>query len=145
MAWPAQDSLLSAVRGHHIGRHPLLRFAYELGVVHGKLLDGPATADLLADVRGLVDSINQWLDSRLPTPHPRAHLIRATVGGLIDRIAEVQVRAYRLLMTLGADDPRVHDSWTDLARLIETYDDLVTGIDRRMYRLASPTDASPSC
>ncbi|TLF77550.1 DUF4254 domain-containing protein [Nocardia cyriacigeorgica] len=137
LAWPGQDSLLSAVRGHHVGRHPLTRFAYELGVIHAALLDSTPSSAVHFRRRGLVVEIDRWLDARLPTPHPRARLTTWTVGALIDRIAAVQVRAYRLLMTRAADDPLVHDSWTQLAKLIDTYNDMVTGIDRRMYRLPS--------
>lgn len=138
LAWPSQDSLLLAIRGQHIGRHPITRWAYQLGVVHTLLLDQPATVGIGCRRDRLVTAIDRWLRERAPAPHPNARPCPESVGALVDRIAAMQVRAFRLLMTRAADDPEVHDSWTSLAVLVEAYNDLVTGIDHRIYHLHTP-------
>ncbi|WP_454199286.1 hypothetical protein [Nocardia sp. Marseille-Q1738] len=38
-------------------------------------------------------------------------------------------------MTRTGDDPEVHDAWTELAVLVEAWNDLVTGVDRGNYRI----------
>ncbi|WP_281920367.1 hypothetical protein [Nocardia cyriacigeorgica] len=60
------------------------------------------------------------------------------MGTLIDRIAATQVQAWSQLMSQPADHPDVHYAWYRLAELVETYTDLVTGLDRRSIYLPVP-------
>ncbi|MBF6271240.1 DUF4254 domain-containing protein [Nocardia farcinica] len=134
-AWPGQDDLLAAIRGHHIGRHPLVGWAAELGVVHTRLLDFPGMPLLRHRRARLITAIDNWLAPRLPRPHSIAICHPESVGTLIDRIAATQIRAWTRLMAQPADHPEVHDAWCRLAELVETYTDLVTGLDNRSIYL----------
>ncbi|WP_171050232.1 DUF4254 domain-containing protein [Nocardia cyriacigeorgica] len=135
LAWPGQDDLLSAIRGHHIGCHPLDGWAADLGIVHTQLLDYPDMALLRHRRERLIAMIDSWLTPRLPRPHRTAICHSESMGTLIDRIAAAQVQAWIRLMRQPADHPDVHDAWYRLAELVETYTDLVTGLDRRSIYL----------
>ncbi|WP_328439679.1 hypothetical protein [Nocardia puris] len=140
LAWPGQDGLLAAIRGQHIGPHPITGWAHELGILHTRLLDHPAEHETRSRRARVIQAIDRWLQPRLPSPHRAARVYPKTVGVLVDRIAATQVRAWRLLMTYPADDTRVHGAWRQLAVLVDAYNDLVTGLDRRTYRLpTTPT------
>ncbi|MFC8046764.1 DUF4254 domain-containing protein [Nocardia sp. NPDC057353] len=68
-----------------------------------------------------------------------------TMGTVIDRLAQAQVRAYHLLMTV--DDvaaPHVHAAWFRLAELVDEYTDLITAIGQRSRRLPELPPASPN-
>ncbi|MBF6397899.1 hypothetical protein IU438_19085 [Nocardia cyriacigeorgica] len=138
LAWPGQDDLLSAIRGHHIGRHPLTGWAAELGVVHTQMLDYPATVLLRYRRTRLIATIDRWLAPRLPEPHTTAICHPESMGTLIDKIAVTQVQAWTRLMSQPADHPDVHHAWCRLAELVDTYTDLVTGLDRRSIYLPDP-------
>ncbi|TLG01765.1 DUF4254 domain-containing protein [Nocardia cyriacigeorgica] len=140
LAFPASESLLSAIRGHHVGPHPLARRARTLGEIHTQLLADPEQPILLARRRMTIAAIDRWLAPRLPRPHPTATARSDTVGMLVDRIAAAQVRALDELMNrAAADDPVVHECWCRLAKLVEDYNDLVTAIDRRCCWLPTLT------
>ena len=57
------------------------------------------------------------------------------MGAVIDRLAQQQVHAYRLLMTTKPSDPIVHAEWYRLAQLIDDYTDLATAVTRGARRL----------
>ncbi|MET8779477.1 hypothetical protein ABZV58_31140 [Nocardia sp. NPDC004654] len=59
---------------------------------------------------------------------------------MIDRLAEAQVRAYHLLMTVDPADPRVHAAWYRLAELVDGYTDLITEVIHRARRLPALGD-----
>ncbi|WP_280471074.1 DUF4254 domain-containing protein [Nocardia cyriacigeorgica] len=139
MAFPASESLLSAIRGHHVGPHPLARRARTLGEIHIQLLPDPEQPILLARRRNTIAAIDRWLAPRLPRPHPTATARSETVGMVVDRIAAAQVRALDELMNRPADHPVVHECWSRLAKLVEDYTDLVTAIDRRSCWLPTLT------
>ncbi len=145
LAWPGQDDLLSAIRGHHIGRHPLNGWAAELGIVHTQLLRYPGMALLRHRRTRLIAAIDSWLAPRLALPHATAICHTETMGTLVDRIAATQVQAWTRLMDLPADHPDVHDAWYRLAELVETYTDLVTGLDRRSTYLPDPPPGPNTC
>src|SRR5690606_25680982 len=79
----------------------------------------------------LIAAIDSWLAPLLALPHETAICHTETMGMLVDRIAATQVQAWTRLMSLPADHSDVHDAWYRLAELVETYTDLVTGLDRR--------------
>ncbi|MBF6093960.1 hypothetical protein [Nocardia cyriacigeorgica] len=139
LAWPGQDDLLTAIRGHHVGRHPLVHWAAELGTIHTQLLDYPDMALLRHRRERLITTIDAWLAPRLPRPHAIAICHPESMGTLIDRIAATQVQAWTRLMSQPADHPDVHDAWCRLAELVENYTDLVTGLDRRSIYLPDPS------
>lgn len=139
LAWLDQESLLSAIRGHHVGPHPLARRARTLGEIHTQLLADPEQPILLARRRESIAAIDRWLAPRLPRPHPSATARSDTVGMVIDRIATAQVQALDELMNRAADHPIVHESWCRLAKLVEDYNDLITAIDRRSRWLPTLT------
>ncbi|WP_067514704.1 DUF4254 domain-containing protein [Nocardia puris] len=144
LAWPGPEDLLAAIRGQHVGPHPIAGWAHQLGLLHTTLLDHPLAHETRSRRTRVIDAIDSWLQTRLPPPRPDARVYPESVGVLVDRIAATQVRAWRLLMTHPANDARVHESWSRLAVLVEDYVDLVTGLDRRTHRLptVSPLLAS---
>ncbi len=138
--FPTDDELLIAIQGLHIGMHRLCQLAHELGKLHGQLLPAlPGISQLSAEMRSrrieLMDAIDSWVTQRLPVPHPRASLHTETIGPVIDRMVQAQVRACHLLMTLKVTDDRIHAAWTRLAELADGYTDLTTDIINRARRL----------
>ncbi|MBF6324750.1 DUF4254 domain-containing protein [Nocardia cyriacigeorgica] len=139
LAWLDQETLLSAIRGHHVGPHPLAGWAHALGAIHTQLLRDGQQPSLLAGRRESIAAIDRWLAPRLPRPHPSATARPDTVGMVIDRIAATQVQALDELMNRAADHPVVHECWCRLAKLVEDYTDLITAIDRRSCWLPTLT------
>ncbi|MET7774072.1 DUF4254 domain-containing protein [Nocardia sp. NPDC005366] len=133
------EALLSAIRGHHVGDHPLAGFARELGALHHRLLVG-LDPECRCRRTELVLAVDVWAGDHLPVPHPSATVHTETLGAVIDRLACTQVRAYHLLMTVDVCDPRVHAAWYRLAELVDGYTDLVTEIARRSRRLPALGD-----
>ncbi|WP_457227371.1 DUF4254 domain-containing protein [Nocardia gipuzkoensis] len=88
----------------------------------------------------LIIEVDVWVGDRLPIPHPGATLHTETLGAVIDRLAEAQVRAYHLLMSIDPADPRVHAAWYRLAELVDGYTDLITEIAQRSRRLPALGD-----
>lgn len=125
---------MSAIRGHHLGHHPLTRLAHQLGRMHHWLLLG-AGRECRCRRTELILAVDVWVGGHLPRPHPAATLHTETLGAVIDRLAHAQVRAYHLLMTIDPADARVHAAWYRLAELIDGYTDLTTEVTRRTRRL----------
>lgn len=141
LSFPSDEELLSAIRGHHIGDQPLCGFAREFGILHEQLLEtSGAHAEIARRRDELAVEVDTWVAARLPVPHPNASLHTETVGRLLDRIAEAQVHAYRLLMTISPDDPRVHAAWYRLAELVDGYTDLTREVIQRARRLPALGD-----
>ncbi|MFC8529404.1 DUF4254 domain-containing protein [Nocardia sp. NPDC057227] len=132
------EAMLSAIRGHHVGNHRLAQLAYEFGQVHHRALSGRECE--CHDRRDrLIREVDTWARQHLPIPHPDAVLHTETLGTVIDRIAQAQVRAYHLLMTV--DDvaaPQVHAAWYRLAQLVDDYRDLITAVEQRSLRVPTP-------
>ncbi|MGW5382558.1 DUF4254 domain-containing protein [Nocardia sp. NPDC003963] len=136
--FPARDDLLAAIRGDHIGHHPLARIAHQLGRSHHRHLREPARAGRHRRIE-LAREADRWVAERMPPPHPAASLHAESIGTVIDRLAQQQVRAYHLLMTMGAGESVVHAAWYRLAELIDDYTDLVTAVaDRARYLPNTP-------
>ncbi|MFC8526621.1 DUF4254 domain-containing protein [Nocardia sp. NPDC057227] len=132
---PSAEELCAAIRGHHVGPHPVARLATELGALYQEL-EFPGRRE------ELISSVDTWAARHLPAPRADARPSGETLGVVVDRIAYTQVRAYHLLMT--ADDLaalRVHAAWFRLAELADSYADLVTAFGRRGLRL--PDDRDP--
>ncbi|WP_431969575.1 DUF4254 domain-containing protein [Nocardia sp. bgisy134] len=132
--FPSGEALLSAIRGHHLGRHPLTRLARQFGRMQQWLLLG-AGRECRCCRTELILAVDVWVGEHLPHPHPAATLHTETLGTVIDRLAEAQVRAYHLLMTIDPADARVHAAWYRLAELVDGYTDLTTEVMRRARRL----------
>ncbi len=142
LAWPPIEALLSAIRGHHVGRHPITRWAHHLGEIHLDLLHRHQDVESTQGERlETIRQINRWLRTHAPTAHRTARPCPESVGELVDRIAAAQVLAYRLLMSRTGDDLEVHDAWTKLAKLVDTWNDLVASIDRGSYSLQTANPA----
>lgn len=137
---PTGEALLSAIRGHHVGPHPMARVACELGRLHH-----PDTRDSIRAKQHfrniLARQADQWVADHAPPPHPAAILHPESMGAVLDRLARQQVRAYHLLMTAEPSDPLVHAEWYRLAQLIDDYTDLANAVTRRARRL--PTTPMP--
>ncbi|MGY2090484.1 DUF4254 domain-containing protein [Nocardia gipuzkoensis] len=136
---PSGESLLSAIRGHHVDGHRLTRFAAEFGRLYQR---SPARLG-----RGcrcgsdeLVLAVDTWAAMNLPVPHSGARLHTETLGAVIDRLARSQVRAYHLLMTVDVSDPQVHAAWYRLAELVDGYTDLADALTQRSVRLPALGD-----
>jgi hypothetical protein len=83
----------------------------------------------------LVMAIDDWVARGVPQHRLGATLHTETVGAVIDRLAESSVRAHHALMTLDAQDERLHCAWHHLAELADAYDDLVRDIVAGRRRL----------
>lgn len=131
---PTGEALLSAIRGHHVGPHPLARVACQLGQLHH-----PGPQDSVGGKQhfrhALARQADQWVVDHAPPPHPAAILHTESMGAVIDRLARQQVRAYDLLMTAKPSDLIVHTEWYRLAQLIDDYTDLADAVTRRARRL----------
>ncbi len=123
---------------------PLLWFARDLAVLHERRVGpgGPESPIAPAAVleidrrRGeLVMAIDDWVARSVPEHRLGATLHTETIGAVIDRLAESSVRAHRALMTLDADDDRLHSAWHHLAELADGYDDLVREVLEGRRRL----------
>ncbi|MGY1876359.1 DUF4254 domain-containing protein [Nocardia gipuzkoensis] len=137
---PSGESLLSAIRGHHVDAHRLARFAAEFG----RLYQG-SPAWLRCGCRcgsdELVLAVDSWAAMHLPVPRSGARLHTETLGAVIDRLARSQVRAYQLLMTVDdVADPQVHAAWYRLAELVDGYTDLADALTQRSVRLPALGD-----
>ncbi|WP_406279127.1 DUF4254 domain-containing protein [Nocardia sp. NBC_00881] len=136
LLFPSDDELLLSIRGRPIGTHPLSPLARQFGQLHEELLGTPKYQDeSFCRRRELVLSVDVWVSERLPAPHPIATLHTETIGAVIDRLAESQVLAYYLLMTLDPTDPQVHAAWYRVAELADGYTDLTTEVLHRSRRL----------
>ncbi|MFI9509066.1 hypothetical protein [Nocardia sp. NPDC052566] len=124
---------MRAIRDRHIVEHPLAAFAWLLGTLHRGLLEHPDEQQRLARARATaVVEINEWVDLRrsrplVPLPSP------ATVGEVIDRMAQAQVMAYRLLMRGDVEKLVVHYAWHRLGRVVDEYHDLAEAIEHRQH------------
>ncbi|WP_062989900.1 DUF4254 domain-containing protein [Nocardia anaemiae] len=128
------EAMLSAIRGHHVGVHPLAKLAHEFGVMYQRRL-AAIGSECCCRRDELVLAVDVWVTDHLPIPHPAASMHTETLGPVIARLAEAQVHAYHLLMTIDPADPSVHAAWYRLAELVDGYTDLTTDVARRARRL----------
>ncbi|WP_051023344.1 DUF4254 domain-containing protein [Nocardia pneumoniae] len=141
LSFPSDDELLLSMRGRPVGDHPLSPAASEFAQLYEQLREHPDRMYEISCRRDeLILEIDVWVAQRLPVPHPDATLHTETLGAVIDRLAESQVHAYELLMTVDPADPRVHAAWYRLAELADGYTDLTTGILHRARRLPALGD-----
>jgi hypothetical protein len=138
--FPTGEALLSAIRGHHVGPHPLTSIAYQFGQLHQQYLHGPArpVCRFRAELSRQTDL---WVVDHVPPPHPEATLHSESLGTVIDRLAVQQVQAFHLLMNADPSDPIVHAEWYRLAELVDDYTDLTAAVAHRCRRL--PYTARP--
>ncbi|MEV5835549.1 DUF4254 domain-containing protein [Nocardia sp. NPDC052112] len=137
--FPTGEALLSAIRGHHVGLHPLAKLAHDFGVVHQRRL-ATFGSECRCRADELALAVDVWVADNLPIPHPRASMHTETMGAVIARLAQAQVYAYHLLMTIDPADPAVHAAWYRLAELVDSYTDLCTDVARRARRLPALGD-----
>ncbi|MEU2032560.1 DUF4254 domain-containing protein [Nocardia amamiensis] len=141
LSFPSDDELLLSMRGRPVGNHPLSRSAREFAQLYEQLREHPECMYEICCRRDeLVLEVDAWVAQRLLVPHPNATLHTETIGAVIDRLAESQVHAYTLLMTVDPADPRVHAAWYRLAELADGYTDLTTGVLHRARRLPALGD-----
>lgn len=137
---PSGEELCAAIRGHHIGPHPVARLAAEFGQLYR---DIPVTPPWECYCRRdeLVLAVDSWAAMWLPVPRPGARLHTESLGVVVGRMARIQVHAYRLLMTVpDVSDPLVHTAWYRLAELVDGYTDLAAALDGRSVRLPALGD-----
>lgn len=132
--FPSCEELLSAVRGHRISAHPLTGLAREFGRMHRRQLHLDEPADR-RHRNALTRRVDEWVANHLPPPHPASTLHPESMGTVIDRLAEAQVLAFHLLMTIEPSHPSVHKAWYRLAELRDNYTDLTTAVTHRALRL----------
>ncbi|MFF0489774.1 DUF4254 domain-containing protein [Nocardia sp. NPDC004068] len=137
---PSGEELCAAIRGHHIGGHPLLELAAELGSLYQTMRACPHQC--CCPRVELVLAVDTWAANHLPVPCGGARMHTESLGAVIDRLARLQVHAYHLLMTVEdlGKDPQVHAAWYRLAELVEGYTDLNTELSRRSLRLPALGD-----
>jgi hypothetical protein len=139
LSFPSGEELLSAIRGHHVGDHPLSRLAREFGLLYEQ--PSPDGTDKCCCRRDeLVLAVDAWVTGRLPVPHPRARLHTETLGAVIDRVAQAQVVAWQALMAMDPTGQIVHAAWFRLAELINGYTDLTIDVLHRARRLPALGD-----
>ncbi|MGI5219429.1 DUF4254 domain-containing protein [Nocardia sp. CA-290969] len=132
--FPTGEALLSAIRGQHVGRHPLASVAHQFGQLHQQHLRGPTSTKYTSRAQ-LSLQADRWVVEHVPLAHPEATLHFESLGTVIDRIAVQQVRAFHLLMNTEPSAPIVHTAWYRLAELVDDYTDLTTAVTRRSRRL----------
>ncbi|CAM4344527.1 DUF4254 domain-containing protein [Nocardia ninae] len=132
-------ALLSAIRGHHVGIHPLADLARQFGLMYQRRQDASAT-EFHCRRSELMRAVDAWAAEHQTSPHPNATLHTETLGSVIDQVAEAHVHAYQLLMTINPTDPAVHAAWFRLAELVDSYSDLITKVIQRSRRL--PTSST---
>ncbi|MFI7664154.1 DUF4254 domain-containing protein [Nocardia sp. NPDC049526] len=137
--FPSGEALLSAIRGHHVGVHPLAKLAHDFGVIYQRRL-AMFGSECHCRRDELALAVDVWVTDHLPIPRPGASMHTETLGAVIARLAEAQVHAYHLLMTIDPADPAVHAAWSRLAELVDGYTDLTTDIARRARRLPALGD-----
>ncbi|MEV0339435.1 DUF4254 domain-containing protein [Nocardia sp. NPDC050713] len=135
--FPSGETLLSAIRGHNVGVHPLAKSAHQFGLLYQRRLAG-LTNESNCSRDEFILAVDMWVADHLPVPHPSSTLHTETLGAVINRLAEAQVRAYHLLMTVDPADPSVHAAWYRLAELVDGYTDLTKEVTRRARRLPAP-------
>ncbi|TLF92935.1 DUF4254 domain-containing protein [Nocardia cyriacigeorgica] len=141
---PCADQVLQACRGcpAAVAHHPVLSAAAELADLHARQTRHPrADADEIAWQRAtLMLVIDKCVAVSTPTPFPAARVHTETVGGVVDRLAQFTVDAYRALT--GTADDEYHRACNRLADLATAYQDLVDELaagTRRLPRLDRPT------
>ncbi|MGW4769888.1 DUF4254 domain-containing protein [Nocardia sp. NPDC004278] len=113
--------------------------AHEFGVMYQRRLPTfSSECGCRADELAL--AVDVWVADHVPIPHPGARMHTETLGAVIARLAQAQVYAYHLLMTIDPADPLVHAAWYRLAELVDGYTDLTTDIARRARRLPTLGD-----
>ncbi|WP_328397966.1 DUF4254 domain-containing protein [Nocardia sp. NBC_00416] len=132
--FPTGEALLSAIRGHHVGPHPLAPIAYRFGQLHQQRLHRPVCLACPHRTELSVQA-DRWVTEHAPPPHPNATLHFESLGTVIDRLAAQQVRAYHLLMSAEPSSPFVHAAWYRLAELVDDYTELTTAVAHRARRL----------
>ncbi|MGO4615649.1 DUF4254 domain-containing protein [Nocardia sp. 2YAB30] len=137
--FPSGEALLSAIRGHHVGIHPLAKLAHDFGLLYQRR-GATFGSECRCRRDELAFAVDVWVTDRLPIPHLGARMHTETLGAVIARLAEAQVYAYHLLMTIDPADPAVHAAWYRLAELVDGYTDLTTDIARRARRLPTLGD-----
>lgn len=83
-------------------------------------------------IREMVDYLTKRLE---PVDHEKSPRAQA-FAEIIDCMAAAADRAFHLLETVGAADPRTHGVWTQLARLELGYSDLVGQISGGYHALS---------
>ncbi|MBH0777708.1 DUF4254 domain-containing protein [Nocardia bovistercoris] len=137
---PSGEELCAAILGHHVGGHPLSRIAARLGVLY-RHEAGHTLTECGCDRTELVLAADEWTAVCLPVPRSGARLHTESLGAVIDRLARLQVGAYRLLLTVeDVRDPRVHTAWYRLAELVDGYTDLADALVGRVVRLPALGD-----
>ncbi|MFF0494298.1 DUF4254 domain-containing protein [Nocardia sp. NPDC004068] len=137
---PSAEELCAAIRGHHIGEHPVLALAAEFGTLY-QTMQASCTHQCCCPRVELVLAVDTWAADHLPVPCGGARMHTESLGAVIDRLARLQVHAYHLLMTADlTQDPQVHAAWYRLAELVEGYTDLTTELTRRSLRLPALGD-----
>ncbi|WP_454199990.1 DUF4254 domain-containing protein [Nocardia sp. Marseille-Q1738] len=134
--------LLCAMRGDYVRDHPLARWARGLAELHRmhRFTGSSRTGDEKGCARcDLVHAIDVWTEQNVPQHRHGVALHTETLGSVIDRIADAQLRAATVLMSCRtAADPRVHAAWHRLAELADGYNDLVAQVTDGVRRLPAP-------
>ncbi|MBF6278731.1 MULTISPECIES: hypothetical protein [Nocardia] len=125
---PTGAELLSAIRNHFIGTHPLNLLANKLGTIHRLSLKHTSLATIDAERLSLIAAIDGWASDYVAALHRPIALRYETFGALIDALADSQVRAYHLLMNGDPADPMVHAAWHRLAEQVHEYSALLSTV-----------------
>lgn len=118
--------MLAACRGEIELDHALLRSIGELARLHEERLT--AHRDRMDEIdccrTELTNEIDRWIDNRLPPAHGSARIHTETVGAVVDRLAQLTVRAYAILVGT-APYWELCDAWELVAELAVACEDLV--------------------
>jgi hypothetical protein len=123
---PSKKDVLAACRGEIDIDHALLHSICVLAGLHEERLSASRERIAEIDTRRteLTREIDRWIDHRLPPAHGSARIHTETVGAVVDRLAQLTVRAYAILVGT-APYWELCDAWELVAELAVAYQDLV--------------------
>ncbi|MBF6215463.1 hypothetical protein IU433_30305 [Nocardia puris] len=121
---PGKELLLAACRGLPHDDHPVLEAAGELAQLHALRERTPVrqAAKLERRRTQLVRAIDRWMTLVTPVP-PAPCARRETVGGVVDRLAQLTTQAY--LPLAAAPDAVFYEAWLQVVETADRYEDLV--------------------
>ncbi|WP_431969440.1 DUF4254 domain-containing protein [Nocardia sp. bgisy134] len=131
---PGKEQLVAACRGLPHDDHPMLEAAGELAQLHVLRERTPRYEMAKLDRRRvqLVRSIDRWMTLATPVPGSGAHAHNETVGGMVDRLAQLVAQACVPLSA--APDPVFYDAWLQVVELADRYQDLVDALQTESAR-----------
>jgi len=132
---PGKEMVVAVCGGLTHDGHPMLDAAGQLARLHEIRERTPLSEAAGIDRRRLqlVRSIDRWMTLTTPVPYHEVGTFDATVGQVVDRLAE---RVTQVCVTLAyAPDSVVDNAWSRVYELADAYQDLVDGLCAGTHRV----------